>query len=329
MDVLSDALNAVRLKSGLCYQAQLSAPWGLHFEPSSHISFCFVLRGNAYVTLDSQPAPLVITGGDLVMLSGSSSHSVQDKLDSPLKNVAEILPVNSVTKFGSVTFGGGGTNTTLLFGCFEFDFDNTSPLMEALPSLIQFPSKYGVLDTSIDMTLKLIASETMSNSLGTDFTVTRLLEVLFSQVVRSLAKEMAKCKQTKSWLKAASDEEIGKALSYIHAQPGASLTLSDLAKQCGMSRSAFAAKFAALTEYTPAQYVTLWRMHKAGQLLRNGKLKVAKIAQFVGYESEASFSTAFKRIHGCGPRAFCKKTKQNDLELSFLDLEPAEEVFAV
>lgn len=72
-----------------------------------------------------------------------------------------------------------------------------------------------------------------------------------------------------------------------------------MAKQSEMSRSAFAAKFANLTDYTPAQYVTLWRMHTAGQLLKEGKHKVPAIAEMVGYESEALFGTAFKRVYVC------------------------------
>jgi AraC-like DNA-binding protein len=63
-----------------------------------------------------------------------------------------------------------------------------------------------------------------------------------------------------------------------------------------MSRSAFAVRFKELLGQTPLEYVTEWRMQKAIGLLQQRDKKLVEIAQSVGYDSDAAFSKAFKRL---------------------------------
>jgi len=70
-----------------------------------------------------------------------------------------------------------------------------------------------------------------------------------------------------------------------------------------MSRSAFAARFTELVGEPAMQYVTRWRMHLAADLLQQAGSTVAAVAREVGYESEAAFSRAFKRVIGRSPGA--------------------------
>jgi len=68
-----------------------------------------------------------------------------------------------------------------------------------------------------------------------------------------------------------------------------------------MSRSAFAARFKELLGQAPLEYVTEWRMQKAVRLLQQPDKKLFEIAKSVGYESDAAFSKAFKRVLGVAP----------------------------
>jgi AraC-like DNA-binding protein len=52
------------------------------------------------------------------------------------------------------------------------------------------------------------------------------------------------------------------------------------------------------------QYLARWRMQLAARLLADGAAKVAAVAQEVGYESEAAFSRAFKKMTGVSPAAW-------------------------
>ena len=78
-------------------------------------------------------------------------------------------------------------------------------------------------------------------------------------------------------------------------------TVANLAFIAGMSRSAFASRFKELTGEAPLEYLTRWRMHQATRLLREGDRKLADVARTVGYESDAAFNRAFKRILGVTP----------------------------
>jgi AraC-like DNA-binding protein len=49
------------------------------------------------------------------------------------------------------------------------------------------------------------------------------------------------------------------------------------------------------------QYLTRWRLALAARSLRAGNEAIARIAERVGYESEAAFNRAFKREFGAPP----------------------------
>ena len=94
------------------------------------------------------------------------------------------------------------------------------------------------------------------------------------------------------------DPQLGTALSAIHAKVSTPWTVESLAEAAGMSRSAFAARFKQLLGQTPLEYVAGWRMQKAMQLLEQRDKKLIDVARLVGYESDAAFSKAFKRVVG-------------------------------
>ena len=68
-----------------------------------------------------------------------------------------------------------------------------------------------------------------------------------------------------------------------------------------MSRSAFAARFKVLVGESPMQYITRWRMNLAVTWLKQDNVSLGELANRLGYQSEAAFSRAFKRITGISP----------------------------
>ena len=103
------------------------------------------------------------------------------------------------------------------------------------------------------------------------------------------------------------DPQLGTTLSAIHERVNTPWTVESLAETAGMSRSAFAARFKELLGETPLEYVTGWRMQKAVQLLEQRDKKLIDIARLVGYESDAAFSKAFKRVVGVNPGDFIRR----------------------
>jgi AraC-like DNA-binding protein len=61
-----------------------------------------------------------------------------------------------------------------------------------------------------------------------------------------------------------------------------------------------AERFTEMAGHPPMQYLALWRMQLASRLLSEGR-QVAAVADAVGYESEAAFSRAFKKLVGQAP----------------------------
>jgi AraC family transcriptional regulator, alkane utilization regulator len=98
-------------------------------------------------------------------------------------------------------------------------------------------------------------------------------------------------------------------LSAMHQHPDRAWTIAKLASEVGMSRSPFATKFVTLVGEPPLSYLTHLRMNLAADYLRNGRFRISEIAGRVGYESQASFSNAFKRQFGISPRGYRDRYK--------------------
>jgi AraC-like DNA-binding protein len=197
-------------------------------------------------------------------------------------------------------------------GCFQLENGETSPLLGALPSLIHMRGENGQVVPWLDVTLKFIACEATSQLPGTEITVARLTDILFIQTVRAYIAALPGCdgeqKGNGCWLRALVDEQIGKALTFMHARPNHSWTVAELASRVGMSRSAFSSRFTMLVGIPPLTYMTRWRMHKAGEMMRQGKVPMTEIARSAGYESEAAFSKAFKREIGVAPGTYRRQS---------------------
>ena len=134
---------------------------------------------------------------------------------------------------------------------------------------------------------------------GGETVITRLADILVIQAIRSWISRDPVA-QT-GWLGALRDKQIGRAIALIHRDPERSFTLGSLAGAVGMSRSAFAARFTTLVGEPAMRYAARWKMHAAQMWLKEGDAALAEVARRLGYESEAAFSRAFKRLMGVTP----------------------------
>lgn len=107
-----------------------------------------------------------------------------------------------------------------------------------------------------------------------------------------------------SWLGALSDARLQTALTALHARPGQRWTVQALAQQASMSRTGFAVHFRQQVGQAPLTYLAHWRMQLAKERLTASTVSLTELSQALGYESEAAFSTAFKRITGHSPRHY-------------------------
>src|ERR1700730_10733682 len=140
---------------------------------------------------------------------------------------------------------------------------------------------------------------------GSEIVATLLAEVLFIQILRAYIA--SKPERNQGWLRAVFDPQIGTALTAFHDRVGAPWTVESLSEAAGVSRSAFAVRFKDLLGQTPLEYVTEWRMQKAMQLLEQRDKKQVNVGLLVGYDADAGFSNAFKRVVGASPGEYLKR----------------------
>jgi AraC-like DNA-binding protein len=102
-------------------------------------------------------------------------------------------------------------------------------------------------------------------------------------------------------------------LNEMHRLPAHDWTVQELAGVACLSRSAFAERFSHVMGTPPLGYLTRHRMRLAARHLATSGYSVSRIAEQVGYGSEAAFSQAFKREYGMPPSAW-RESKQGHKE---------------
>jgi AraC-like DNA-binding protein len=127
----------------------------------------------------------------------------------------------------------------------------------------------------------------------------RLMELLFVEMLRRHAQQQPA--GSKGWFTALNDPVVSRALALVHMNPARRWTTEELAREAGTSRTVLAERFNALLGRPPIDYVTSWRIQLAADRLRSRQDSIASIAADVGYESEAAFNRAFKRVTGVPP----------------------------
>lgn len=82
------------------------------------------------------------------------------------------------------------------------------------------------------------------------------------------------------------------------------LTVADLARAAGLSRSQFSAQFKRAFGESPHAYLLTRRLERAAALLRSTDWQVADICFRVGLDSVGSFTTSFRRAYGKTPTRY-------------------------
>lgn len=190
-------------------------------------------------------------------------------------------------------------DTILLCGFIGCDLRPFNPLIASLPVLhVPAAGTTGWVATVVDQAVK----ESREPRAGSDVLLARISEMFFVDAIRRYIESLPD--PATGWLAALRDRHVGKAIGLLHQRSAESWTLEELGRQVGLSRSALHERFVELVGQPPMQYLANWRMQRGAVLLRDGDATVATIAQDVGYESEAAFARAFKRLVGQPPAAW-------------------------
>jgi AraC-like DNA-binding protein len=256
-----------------------------------------VTAGRCRIELEGDE-PRELREGSLVLLPHGSPHTLLSDTGAEADPLFD-LPVEKISeRYEIMRHGGGGAFTQTTTAVVRVDAAVVANLLALFPRVLQLDAwddSSGWLQSS----LRFIAQEAKELKPGGETVITRLADILIIQAIRSWIDSAAHAEQ--GWLAALRDEQIGRALVLMHREPQHLWTVASLAEAVHMSRSGFAARFTELVGQPAMQYLTGWRMQVAQRLLRETAMPLAELAAEVGYQSEAAFSRAFKKVVGVAP----------------------------
>jgi AraC-like DNA-binding protein len=151
-----------------------------------------------------------------------------------------------------------------------------------------------------DTEVNLVADEATAQRAGRELLLTRMVEILLIEALRSSSNGDA----PPGLLRGLADARLAVAMRHLHDDPGHAWTVAELAKKSALSRSSFFDRFTRAVGLPPMEYLLAWRMALAKDLLRKKEFGLAEIAERVGYGSASTFSTAFSRYVGLPPSQY-------------------------
>jgi len=295
MDALSDVLRVVRLKGGVFLHAEFTAPWcvsshvapedcGSLLEGAEHVVlYHYVVEGRLTAQIQNG-TPFEIGAGEVIIFPHNHEHLLGSHLD--------LAPVP--TKQVIRSSAGGG-----LCGFLGCDRLEGNPLADSLPPMLRYDTRQGNSAAWMRSSLEFAADEIAARRAGSETVLAKLSELLFVEALRRYDEGLPD-EQT-GWLAGLKDPYVSRALALLHGRVAQEWTVDELGRKVGLSRSALADRFTRLIGEPPMRYLARWRIQVAAHQLRNSDAPLARIAQQVGYESEAAFNRAFKRSFGIPP----------------------------
>lgn len=313
VDALSDVLAAVRLSGAAFLDAEFSAPWciaahvgpedcrSLGPAPAHIIAYHYVVDGRLLLSV-GEAAPLEVGAGEIVLLPRNDPHRLASAPGLAPVQVDPFIRPPAADRPAFLRHGGGGESTRIVCGFIGCDAPH-NPLLSTLPSVLR-PAVKDDDDTWFRSSFHRAAGEFAQGGIGSATVLGKLAELLFVEGVRRYLMTLPE-EQT-GWLAGLRDPIVGRALGLLHAHVAEPWTTEILAREAGLSRSAFAERFTELIGMPPMKYLAGWRLQLAATRLRDSPRSTAQIAYDVGYESEAAFCRAFKRHFGKTPAAWRK-----------------------
>lgn len=276
--------------------------WQLVFELSQSASLHYCLAGTGTMSVGNGP-PIAIEQHSFVLLPPRVAYSFEaggmrtNEYRGSLRH-GRLQARASEESVPTIRAGDGDEG--LLTACGEVRFAHTwaADLFAglAMPVVERFDGPDGLRDQFV-----MLLAEGARPRIGTR----ALTEALLKQcLVLLLRRQLERDAKPLPWLAGLADRRLAAAMAALLEHPSEPFTVEALARIAGMSRSAFAAQFAAIFGQSPMQLLKEVRLRRAGELLVTTTLPVEAVARNVGFAGRSNFSRAFRRLFGADPSAF-------------------------
>jgi AraC-like DNA-binding protein len=294
-DPLTEIITLLQPRAVYAKRISGAGRWGVRYSRFDQPSFAAVLEGRCRLAVDGQRA-LTLEAGDFVLLPATPGFTMSgfepvepERIDPKL-----VTASTAETRHGT---RGGRPDVRLLGGYFAFDSPDHALLVSLLPALFHLR---GV--ERLTTLVRLVAEESSERRSGRDLVLSRLVEILLIEALRSTPGTDT----PPGLLRGLSDAQLAPAIRQMHAQLTRSWTVPQLAKTAALSRSTFFERFTRNVGLSPMEYLLAWRMAVAKDLLRHRDLGIDEVAERVGYASASTFSTAFSRHVGKPPGRYAR-----------------------
>lgn len=307
--MLGELLSSMRLSGGVFLDGEMAGPWTIHsklreeecaaycLEPAHIIVYHYVRSGWLSCQVGDDP-PVPVHAGEIVILPRNVGHLLHGPEPGEPIDGHDIIDDVGEDGIFRVRISGEGEKTTIYCGFLA----STTPehvLLQSLP-----PIMVVALDDAGKSDWIKRSVEFAAHGLSRDSpeTVGKLAEGLFAEAVRRYVESTPP--EEAGLIAGMKDPAVGRTIALIHERYAEPLTLDDLAREAGLSRTVLGERFKSLLGQSPMQYCAHWRMHLAADMLRNNRQNATSVAYSVGFNSEAAFTRAFKREFGLPPAAW-------------------------
>ena len=302
MDALADLLGRARASGALFARTELHGSGGVRLPATAPLSLHVVSSGRLCLVVDETVTPAAT--GDVVLVQAATVLDVvaaEGERAVPLEALLgrpDLPPPGPGVRHLSLP--GSGPEATLLCGAYELAGSICDRLLAALPPVVHVRA-----EGRLARVVELLVEELDAEEPGQQTALDRLLDLLLVHVLRAHFAH----RPAPAWYAGMADPVVGPALRALHADPARAWTVSALAGVAGLSRAAFARRFALLVGEPPLTYLTGWRMALAQDALRRDGSTLAAVAREVGYGSEFALSAAFTRHVGEAPSRWRAKAR--------------------
>jgi len=298
MDPLSHVLSLLKPQNYMSAGFEAGGDWAIQFPDQQEGIKCgAIVSGACWLSVEGVTEAVRLEAGDCFLLpSGKPFLLASDLTIAPIAAATVFSPVR---RGGIVTHNGGG-DCVLVSSRFALAGNHAGILLRMLPPIVHIRDEKG--KAAMRWSVERMMQELREPEPGGFLVVQHLAHMILVQALRLHLAEGAQARV--GWLFALADGQLNKAMNALHDNPAHRWTLQELAMRAGMSRSTFALRFKETVGTSPMDYLAHWRMLLAADRLENSRDPISVIAPSLGYESEAAFSTAFKRVMGCSPRQY-------------------------
>src|ERR1700722_12477787 len=301
MDPLSDVLSLLKPRSYISGGFEVDGDMAIQFPKHQGIKCYAVLAGQCWLSVESVPDPVFLTAGGCFLLPRGLPFCLATDLSLTPVDFHTLL---AARKAAGAVSPSEGVGRYIVGGHFLLSGSHADMLLGALPPIVHIRKESD--KAAMRWSLERMREELRDPQPGGSLIAQQLAYMMLIQALRLHLADDAK--GGIGWLFALADKQMREAITCMHDDPGHHWTLQELAERVGMSRSIFSLRFKETVGETPMEYLTRWRMLLAGDRLKTLDEPISDIASSLGYESESAFGKAFKRVMGCSPGQYSRRS---------------------